>query len=208
MEPKFLEIKRPVEVETKSKRKYTKKVPKNDNESLLRRLGSVLEPSKKKLKLELMHDSNNDSNKVEKKLEAIQKLDEKAAERKLSKIETEQLQKLSSTVAKGFCNALGQLFDTILKGNGHIKKEFNNDKALEFALAKEVSVLTALLSNRAKIIVCGGNNIGTGFMNARLKAPLIEQISETNENALEENGPKAETKKSESKGPSDSWATG
>jgi hypothetical protein len=207
MEPKFLDIPK-VDTPVKATRKYTKKKKSAEkNVNLIKCIGEVFEPNKKKLKLDLLQKGPLD-NKVLKKIEAVEKLDEKHAQRKMTQMETEQLQKLSGAVASGFCTALGHIFDVALRGNGHIRKEFNNDKALEFAFAKEVTVITALLSNRAKILLCSGNDIGKGFMNARLKPPLIEQISETNENIIKENGTESTSEKNEGKGPGDSWATG
>lgn len=164
----------PVEEKKEKKKRSYRKKEKTSANPVLESLESVLEPNKKKLKLELVGDEQI-SDKIIKEIEKVDAMDEKRARKELSKMEIESMQRMSTNLANSVCNAMGSLFDMALKGKGHIKNEFTEDKTLESAIAKQLATITSLLTPRAQILLCTGHDVGSGFLKARTLPPLIEE---------------------------------
>ena len=82
--------------------------------------------------------------------------------------------KVSGSWTKGFAvgvkNGAGLLFDKLLKADGHIAKEFAEDKNLEAAIHTELEKFTFLMNPRLRIGVLGAKDVATGYVN-KIGAP-------------------------------------
>ena len=66
-------------------------------------------------------------------------------------------------LAKGVKNGAGLVLDRVLKGNGHIFKEFEDDKSLETAIHGEMEKLTFLMDPRLRIGILSAKDVVTGY---------------------------------------------
>ena len=117
----------------------------------------------------------------DKDLQKVQGVDEKE--------EIKAVNELSLNISKSLCGMMGAGMDMALKGNGHIAKQFNGDKVLERCLATELGAVASVLTNRARIAFCAGNDTVVGFSRARTLPPLIQvQEKKNEENKIDSDG--------------------
>ena len=77
--------------------------------------------------------------------------------------------KILGSWTKGFAvgvkNGAGLIFDKLLKADGHIAREFAEDKNLEAAIHTELEKFTFLMDPRLRIGVLGAKDLATGYVN-------------------------------------------
>lgn len=131
------------------------------NTAKLRDMMSLPEPNdltpKQKLKFQMMR-----SGKSEREIEQVDYMNEGEIEKMYEKLNLNEISQVADSLALAVTTGLGAATDILFKGEGHIKKEFEDDNTLKKIVSDSISKWHTYLNGLVRAAALSGTNIYKG----------------------------------------------
>jgi hypothetical protein len=134
----------------------------------------------KHLTFSAMREQGKGDNDIKAELKRIEQMCEDDLDFELQKIAWTQTEHFTDKVAQVLKDGAGYIADRMLSGEGHIKKEFEDDRALKDALHKELMGYMTHVGLKSQILLMSAGNIMHG--KSKVGRPVQNNDSVTKDN--------------------------